>query len=217
MVKKPDLIGSSRLECVLISSVGLEFYNMCSLNRHGIIDASPMLKAFEDYCISSPTSSHPALVEGDVTSLAIGVALLNAINKVIENCPKNMRVFPWDVICPDLFLRPNLVETCNPSPKIAFEEAYNKFSTLLVERDALGYVTEVAKSDDFHRFPSKYVKAKAPPRAAVTSKSQFNLRTHLRDEDAAVALSGGSRKFVPTVHGADDLQAKERPSKMSRL
>ena len=213
VVKEPSVLGR-RIQCILISSVGLEFKNICSLTPSGIVDAAPMLREYDDNILHVPNSTYQ--MEGEITSLAIGVALLEAANKVIGKCEKNKRFFPWNVVCPDLFMRPHLVESVFPSPQDAYDETYKNFSTLLVERDTLGYMTEVSKADDFHRFPAKYVNATPPARCAVTSKAQNSLRTHVKNSDAA--LPGATRKFVQYGDNDDDGESPDegRSSKVSR-
>mmetsp|Transcript_29522 Transcript_29522/g.49861 ORF Transcript_29522/g.49861 Transcript_29522/m.49861 type:complete len:234 (-) Transcript_29522:2408-3109(-) len=194
VVKKPEHLGS-RVECILISSAGLEFKNLCNFIPSGIIDAAPMLKAFEETFLNSEDSPFPT--GGDVTSMAIGVALLEAANKVLGYCEKNKRYFPWNVICPDICLRPLLAEASFASPRDAYEESYASISTLLVERDIAGYMTEVAKADDYQRFPSKYnnaVPAAVPARESVTSASQNTLRNYVKVDSEATA--NGIRKFI---------------------
>lgn len=203
VVKKPEHLGS-RVECILISSAGLEFKNLCNFVPSGIIDAAPMLKAFEETFLNSEEAPFPT--GGDATSMAIGVALLEAANKVLGYCEKNKRYFPWNVICPDICLRPLLADASFSSPKDAYEEAYTSLSTMLVERDIAGYMTEVAKADDYQRFPSKYnnavpptataatAAAAAPVRENVSSVSQNNLRNYVKaDLDTSAS---GIRKFV---------------------
>jgi hypothetical protein len=179
VITNPAVVLGNRMECILISNVGFESKNLCNFNLSstGIIDAAPMLRLFEDNVLNVQTPS--TTEEEDVISLSIGVAFLNAASTMLTKCVMNKRMFPSHIFCSDLCLLTPMVKT-HASPREAYNEAYHTISVLLIERDALGYMNEVAKADDFHRYPCKY--RALPARTTVTRKTQSSLRTHVKHE-----------------------------------
>jgi hypothetical protein len=169
LITKPAVFGS-RMECILISNMGLEFKNMRNVNPSDIIDAAPMLRQSEGHVLNVQTPS--TTEEEDVISLSIGVAFLNAASTMLTKCVMNKRLFPWNAFCSDLCLLTPMVKT-HASPREAYNEAYHTISVLLIERDALGYMNEVAKADAYNS------------RSTVTRKTQSFLRSFVAHDGVA--------------------------------
>lgn len=203
IVKTPDLPGR-RMELFLISDKGFELSNLCNLKQVGIVDAAPMLKKFVETILHSCPYD---IGDKGLISFSIGAALLDAANKVLNSCEKFKRIFPWNVLCPDLCLFP-IMESFDSTPSDAYDQAYRNFSELLVKRDISGYMTEIARSDEFNRNPSKFVIPRPTLRTSLASKTQSSLRTYVKNE------SSGNEppKFVEGC-GTGNLQDDRAPKK----
>ena len=206
VVLEPELPGQRR-QYFLISDVGFEFSNMCNFNSSAdIIDAAPMLKRFEDGVLNASDSSVTTANKGAV-SFAIGVAMLEAVNKLISKCDKNKRVFPWNTVSPDLCLSAVLISTAPVSLKAAYEDAYHQFCVLVIKRDSLGYMNEVSRADDYHRFPAKYANhVRLLARGDASRHTQSSLRGHVKSG----ASPSAARTFVEFAEaGTTDAVADE--------
>ena len=203
LVLEQDL-PNNRIGCFLFSNLAFNLSNITNFNASaGLIDAGPILKRFEDGVLNK---SDPGVIahEGAI-GFAIGCAFLKAVTKVLKMCEKNKRIFPWNVLIADLVLRYPMTKTATPSLIEVYEEVYRSFSELVIERDILGFMTEIAESDFYTNKKYKnfqFVKyAPLPVRATVTHKSQSFLRAQVKHEASPSTV----RKFVDYVgdDGAD--------------
>lgn len=193
-------LPDSRIGCLLIAKSGFELKNMCNFSPSsaGIIDAAPLLKRFEDGVLTKSDPS--AIAEEDAIPFAIGVALLKAATKLLSKCEKNQRLFPWNVLSPDLCLSSPMIRTVTPSLKGVFDESYRNFCLLVIGRGTLSFMNEMAETDTVIKLkqPVTFTKYTPPPvRATVTRRAQSSLRAHVKNN----APPSAARKFVEYVGG----------------
>lgn len=163
-----------RVSVVLMSCDGFELKNARNCDISEICDAEPILAEFE-------CNAHHESFQGEgAKKIALAVALYKASTMVLDMCPINRRIFPWDIFVPDLMMRHPFIENLDATPVDVFCEAYSIFSRWCLERDAPGFIREVSHSDDFLTHPSRYRNRPTTSRADLARRTQSILRENTR-------------------------------------
>ena len=206
VIVNPNLPGR-RLGVCLVTENGLEFENLLNFKQDNVIDAGPTLIKYKDTVLQSSVTDCDG---DDVISYSIGAACFDVANRLIAYSEKYKRVFPWSIVCSDLYMLAPLIKTPFPTPLEAYEEAYDAIVELLIKHDLHGYMIEVARSDEFNRHSGRYI-IKQANRGVITNRAQSNLRTY------AMSTPNNAQQRYVVGDDVERVHSDERESKRARV